>query len=181
MNPQHPESVRKPHEKPADTHGRTTVIDAFPTDAFTPRKSPTAAADGSFSFRVRPDRNTAFKAVADGVASAATVVYVDVAGGIRGGPAPNGRWRVTSVIVGPRDLPYRGKRVYFYAISKSGRSATRIGSRRLAGSSGSFRASITTTVRVRHYAVCVREPTPDAWGRPLPVDKVCGARRMKLP
>jgi adenylylsulfate kinase len=33
MNPQHPESVRKPHEKPTDTQGRTTVIDAFPTDA----------------------------------------------------------------------------------------------------------------------------------------------------
>jgi outer membrane protein assembly factor BamB len=155
--------------------------DAFPTDAFRPRKSTTAAADGSFSFRVRPDRNTAFKAVSDGVASAATIVYVDVAGGIRGRAAANGRWRLTSVVVGPRDLPYGRKRIYFYAISKSGKSASRIGSHRLAGERGRFTASVTTTVHVRHYAACVRERTPDAWGRPSPVDKVCGARRMKLP
>src|SRR4051794_25967851 len=50
--------------------------DAFPTDGFAPRKSVTATSDGSFSFRVRPDRNTAFKAAAGGVESPATIVYV---------------------------------------------------------------------------------------------------------
>jgi outer membrane protein assembly factor BamB len=154
--------------------------DAFPTDAFLPRKSTTVAADGSFSFRVRPDRNTAFKAVSGGVESAATIVYVDVGGSLRGRAASNGRWRLTSVVLGPRDLPYKRKRIYFYAISKSGKSASRLASRRLAGKNGTFTASVTTPVRVKHYAVCIRERKPDAWGRPLAVDKVCGARRLKL-
>jgi hypothetical protein len=154
--------------------------DAFPTDAFRPRKSTTAAADGTFSFRVRPDRNTAFKAVSRGLESAATIVYVDVGGSLRGRAASGGRWRLASIVLGPRDLPYKGKRMYFYAISKSGKSASRIGSKRLAGKNGKFTASVTTRVRVKHYAVCTRERKPDAWGRPLSVDKVCGARRLRL-
>jgi len=156
------------------------VSDAFPFDRFAPRKSTTAAADGSFSFRVRPDRNTSFKAVAGGAESAAVVVYVELAGGIRGRPAANGRWRLSSLVLGPRDLPYRGKRLYFYAISKSGKSATRLGGRRLRGKRGTFRAVLVTPVRVRHYAVCVRERKPDAWGEPLVVDRICGARRMRF-
>ena len=79
--------------------------DAFPTAGFAPRKSVTATSDGSFSFRVRPDRNTAFKAVAAGAQSAATVVYVDVAGRVRHRVMRHRRTRVTSLVVGPRDLP----------------------------------------------------------------------------
>jgi hypothetical protein len=154
--------------------------DAFPADAFASRKSTTASSDGSFSFRVRPDRNTAFKAVAGGVESAALVVYVDVAGGIRGRAAAGGRWRLTSIVLGPRDLPYKGKRLHFYAISKDGRTARRIGAKRLSGSRGTFKAALTTRIRVKHYAVCIREPKPDAWGRPLAIDRTCGARRLKL-
>jgi len=155
--------------------------DAFPTDAFTPRKSTTAASDGSFSFRVRPDRNTAFKAVAGGAESPATVVYVDVAGGVRHRAVSGGRTRVTSIVLGPRDLPYKSRKVHFYVIARSGKTATRIGARRLAGKNGSFKATLTTRARARHYAVCIRERTPDAWGRSLPVDRSCGARRLKLP
>jgi hypothetical protein len=156
------------------------VSDAFPFEGYAVRTSTTAGPDGSFSFRVRPDRNTAFKAVANGAESAATIVYVDVAGGVRHRVMRGGRVRVTSVVLGPRDLPYRRRKIHFYVISKSGKTARHIGVRRLAGKRGTFSAVLSTSVRAKHYAVCVREPKPDAWGRALSIDRTCGARRLKL-
>ena len=92
----------------------------------------------------------------------------------------DGRTRVRSLVVGPRDLPYKGRTMHFYAISRSGKTAARIGARRLHGKNGTFRARLITRLRARHYAVCVREPKPDAWGRWSAIDRRCGARRLKL-
>src|SRR3954451_4601821 len=153
--------------------------DAFPADRFTPRKSTTAAGDGSFSFRVRPDRNTSFKALAAGAESAALLVYVDVAGGVVHRRLRDGRTRVKAVVLGPRDLPYARKTIWFYAVR--GNRATRLGSRRLRGKQGSFKATLTRRSSGRHFAVCIRERKPDAWGRALAIDRTCGARRLRLP
>jgi outer membrane protein assembly factor BamB len=154
--------------------------DPFPVGKFSLRKSTTAAGDGRFSFRVRPGRNTAFKVVANGSESGGLVVYTDVGGGLVHRVLRNGHTRITTTVVGPPDLPYKGRTGYFYVIATSGKTARRIGTRRLAGKRGRFTATLVTGVRARHYAMCVRELKPDAWGRPAKVDKVCGAPRMRL-
>jgi outer membrane protein assembly factor BamB len=158
----------------------TLQSDAFPLGSFSVRKSTTAAPDGSFSFRVRPDRNTAFKAVAGGAESSGVIVYVDVGGSVLHGLLRSGRMRVRATVLGPRDLPYRRRALQFYVVSRSGKTATRIGARRLRGTAGKFSATVTTVKRARHYAVCLRERKPDPWGRPLAVDRRCGARRLRL-
>ncbi|MEA2482447.1 MAG: hypothetical protein QOC55_394 [Thermoleophilaceae bacterium] len=160
--------------------------DPFPTDAFTLRKSTTAGSDGSFSFRVRPDRNTAFKAVSGGSESPATVVYTDIDGFVQGKRLSGGRTRILARIGGPVDLPYGGKALHFYVHKRGTKVAHLVGTRRLRGRRGLFSAAYTGRFRtygrrLTGFVVCIHEAKPDAWGRSLPADRACGAKRLRLP
>ena len=162
------------------------VSDAFPFDRFTPRKSTVATADGSFSFRVRPDRNTSFKAIADGAESAAVVVYADARVAFARKLARGGRRLSVGVAAkGPRDLPLKGRVVHFYYRKRGAREFRHVATARFRR----VKAGVFATGarwRVRGYSrrdrviACTKEKTPDAWGRPTALDRVCGAKRLRL-
>ena len=162
------------------------VSDAFPFDRFTPRKSTVAAADGSFSFRVRPDRNTSFKAIAGSAESAAVVVYADALVAFARKLSRGGRRLSVGVAAkGPRDLPLGGRVVHFYYRKRGARQFRHVAAARFRRvKPGVFATGARW--RVRGYSrrdrviACTKEKTPDAWGRPTAIDRVCGAKRLRL-
>jgi hypothetical protein len=91
--------------------------------------------------------------------------------------------RIGATVGGPRDLPYGGKALFFYTYSTGTHVARRLGSARLRGRAGNFHAALTRRMRLTrrtHFAVCTREPTPDAWGRAVAADRACGRARLPL-
>ncbi len=141
----------------------------------------TTDSKGRFSFRVKPDRNTRYKAIAEGGASAQRTVFVYLAGKVRRTALAHGRYRFTVKLLGPLDVPYAGRPMFFYKLTDKGKRARRVARSRLLGlGHGVLKAS--TVVRLRSskskLLACMPEPKPDAWGRPAPIDRVCGARRL---
>ena len=72
-----------------------------------------------------------------------------------------------------------------YVLRAGRRTARRVATPRLRRvRSGVFRASATVRYlrpkRATIVIACYRERTPDAWGKPLPIDKACGARRLQF-
>jgi hypothetical protein len=138
-------------------------------------------ANGRFSFRVRPDRNTRFEALSGEATSAQRTVFVELAGTIRRVALGGGRYRETVTLIGPPDLPYAGRTLFFYKLSHGDRRARRAAETRLLGlGHGRVRASAVLRLRSQraHTLACMHEATPDAWGRPVPLDRSCGARLL---
>jgi hypothetical protein len=132
-------------------------------------------APGAFSSRVRPDRNTRYRLVANGVTSKARTVFVRPAANTHRRRIGHHRYRVSLVLVGPPDLPYAGRRVYFY---RSGRrvAVSRLKARR----PGVVRAAATLRLPKpgTRVVACIHKRSPDAWGRPRAIDRRCGAARL---
>ena len=153
---------------------------AFPYTSYAPLKTIATDSKGRFAFRVKPDRNTRYRAVAAGVMSKQRTVFVDVRTRFVRRALGGGRYRETVFVRGPRDLPYAGRRIWLYKLSHHGKRARRAASARLraAGRAGRVRGSAVLRLRSRraHTLACLPEPTPDAWGRAYPIDKACGAR-----
>jgi hypothetical protein len=82
-----------------------------------------ANSDGSFSFRVVPDRNTRYRVILAGT-QAAALVQVSVADPlqVKVDPLPLGRAKVTIALEQPRDLRWGGARVHWsFALGSHGR------------------------------------------------------------
>lgn len=149
----------------------------FPYTTYSKVGSGVSDAAGAFSFRVKPDRNTRYRVVGGGVTSEARTVFVRLAGKAHRSGLGGGRYRMSLVLSGPPDLPYAGRRVYLYRLSRSGKRARRVAAPRLHElHRGRVRAS--AVVRLPRLGTrvlaCMRKPTSDAWGRPRPIDRVCG-------
>jgi hypothetical protein len=154
---------------------------AFPYTSFGQVAERKAGSKGGFSFKVKPDRNTRYRVVTDGGASSARTVFVYLAGKARRKALGQGRYRQTFDMLGPLDAPYAGRAVYFYKITDKGHRARRVARERLLGlGHGRFRVSAVLRLRSRRSPIlaCMHESKPDAWGRPAPIDKACGAPRL---
>jgi hypothetical protein len=130
---------------------------------------------------VKPDRNTRYTAVAADATSKPRTVFVYLAGKVRRTALGHGRYRVTINLAGPPGVPYAGRRVFFYKLSHKGKRARRVAHAVLRGlGHGRLRARAVLRLgsRKSKLLACMPEPTPDAWGRPAPIDKACGARRL---
>jgi hypothetical protein len=163
--------------------GKPVTLEAspFPYAAYAPVAQATTGPKGGYSFRVKPDRNTRYRAVAEGGTSNQRTVFVYLASKTRRKALGGGRFRDTLKVLGPLDVPYAGRRVYFYKLSHKGRRARRVAHARLLGlGHGRLMASAVLRLRGRraHTLVCMPEPEPDAWGRPAPIDRACGAPRL---
>ena len=97
----------------------------------------------------------------------------------RGGAHP----RVRYTILAFRKARARRKVIHAYVSDGKSKPWRRVDSRR---ASRLRRASATWVLRFPHgrlrrndhWFICWREPTSDGFGRPLPVDRVCGNRRI---
>ena len=72
-----------------------------------------------------------------------------------------------------------------YVLRRGTRTARRVATPRLRRvRSGVFTAEATLRYlrpkRATVVIACYRERVPDAWGKPLPIDTACGARRLRL-
>lgn len=142
---------------------------------------------GSFSLRVKPDRNTRYRAVYRGTFPTSESPEVTVYSDYRVA------WRVIarsrrSVLVrlsaaGPLDLGLRGSRIYVYHVRARARSATRVGAIKLRGSGTHVRgrASMRTPKlrRTDLFFICRRELVDDGFGQPEPRLALCGRRRVR--
>src|SRR3954464_4292925 len=153
----------------------------FPYGGWTQAAQSKTGAKGGFAFKVKPDRNTRYRVVTENGGSKRRTVFVHLAGKVRRKAVGPARFRDTLKLVGPADTPYAGRRVFFYKLSHGGKRARRVARARLLGlGHGRFRASAVLHLRSRraHTLVCMPETKPDAWGRPAPIDRACGARRL---
>jgi hypothetical protein len=146
----------------------------------------TTAADGRFSLRVRPLRNTRYRAVAAGLTSADAVVYAQLSARFLRRGLGGRRFRETLVLRGPRGTRMAARRAHFYLVRagrRVARHAASAGIRR--ARPGVYVSAATlrylTPPRSTIVLACYREPTADAWGRAYPLDRRCGARRLTLP
>jgi hypothetical protein len=158
--------------------------DPFPFGAFAIHKTATAAGDGSFSFRVKPDRNTAYKALAGGGQSGVTVVYSDARVAIVRKLSRSHRTLTLGVAAkGPADIPLRGRMVHFYYGHKGAKRLRHVAAHRFRRvRRGQF--AVAASWRVSGYRksdrviACTRELKPDGFGRPLALDRKCGAKTL---
>jgi hypothetical protein len=151
----------------------------FPYASYAPVAGAKADAKGLFSFRVRPDRNTRYRVVTANGASRQRTVFVNVRSRFTRRALGGGRYRETVHVRGPKDLPYAGRRIWFYKLSHHGRRARRAASARLrAGRPGRVHGSAVLRLRGprAHTLACLPEQTPDAWGPAYPLDRACGSR-----
>jgi outer membrane protein assembly factor BamB len=161
--------------------------DAWPFDGRWRRVgSATTAPDGRFSLRVRPRRNTRYRALAAGLTSADAVVYAQLSARFHRRDLGGRRFRETFVIGGPRGTRLAARRIHFYLIRAGRRVARHAASARIRRVRPGVYASAATLryLTPRRSTVvlaCYREPTPDPWGRAYPLDRRCGARRLTLP
>jgi len=136
---------------------------------------------------VRPSRNTAYKAVASGSASPALIVYSDARVTLVRRLAPNRRTLTLHITaVGPRDIPLRGRMVHFYFAHKGAKRMRHVAARRFRQvGRGTFKVAASWGVsgyrRSDRVVACTRERKPDGFGRPVPQDRVCGARTLPMP
>jgi hypothetical protein len=162
----------------------TLQSDPFPYGSFATRKTATAAGDGSFSFRVKPDRNTAYRATVGASQSGATVVYSDARVTIvRKLSRDRGTLRLAVSAIGPADIPLRGHMVHFYYGHKGAKRLRHVAARRFRRvRRGEF--TVAASWRVSGYSktdrviACTRELKPDGFGRPVALDRTCGAKTL---
>ncbi len=122
-----------------------------------------------------PRRNTRFRARAEGVVSPAVEVYTELPVRVRrrgpGGPRP---WLL--VRVASPDL--HGRAVYGY-LARAGRPWRRVAAARLRRDAATLRYPRHRLAKGDRWLVCVREARPDAYGRPRPLDRLCGRPTLR--
>jgi hypothetical protein len=94
--------------------------DPYPFKSFAQEASGVTGADGSYSFTVKPDRNTRYRVVATG-ASARTKVLVDELLRVRSKALPLGHVRVTVTSTHPGDLRWGGRSAFWSIAQGRGR------------------------------------------------------------
>jgi hypothetical protein len=135
---------------------------------------------------VRPRRNTRYRALAAGLTSTPATLYAELTARFERKPLGGRRFRETLRITGPRGTRVRAKRESFYIVRAGHRTAqlkARTRLRRVAPATYRARA-VLPYLRPRRDTVvfaCYRERTSDPWGRPSPLDPICGRRRLLLP
>lgn len=160
--------------------------DVWPFDGgWEPIARASTGADGSFEFSVRTHRNTRYRVVGAGLTSGEKTVYADLAGTLRRTSLRGPTFRSKLTLRAPRGSRAPARRVALYVLRAGRRTARRVATPRLRRvRSGVFRASATVRYlrpkRATIVIACYRERTPDAWGKPLPIDKACGARRLQF-
>jgi hypothetical protein len=160
--------------------------DVWPFDGrWEPVTSTKTGADGSFELRVRTLRNTRYRVAGAGLTSGEKTVYADLAGTLRRSSPRGPTFRSRLTLRAPRGARLPARRAALYVLRSGRRTARLVATPRLRRvRSGVFRASATVRYlrpkRATIVIVCYRERTPDAWGKPLPIDKACGARRLQL-
>jgi hypothetical protein len=160
--------------------------DVWPFDGrWEPVASTKTGADGGFKIRVRTQHNTRYRAVAVGLTSGEKPVYADLAATLRRGSPGGPTFRSKLTLRAPRGSRAPARRVAFYVLRAGKRTARLVAAPRLRRlRSGVFHASATLRYlrpkRATIVIACYRERTPDAWGKPLPIDKLCGARRLRV-
>ena len=166
--------------------GVRVEADPWPFDGRWKRvKDVTSGPDGRYALRVRPLRNTRYRAQGGGLTSGAPVVYAELTARFRRTDRPGRAFREQVTISGPRGTKLRATREHFYVVRSRGRVARRQASVRLRRvRPGVYRAAATLRALQRGRTTvlaCYRERTPDPWGRAGTLDARCGARRVDLP
>ena len=136
--------------------------------------------------RVRPKRNTRYRARAAGLISPVAVVYSDLATRIRRTSFRGPTFREHLTLKGPRRMRLPTRRAHFYVVRAGRRIARRRASVRLRRvRPGVFKAKATLPWlsgprRATDVLACYRERTPDPWSRAYRIDPLCGARRLRV-
>jgi hypothetical protein len=161
--------------------------DTWPFDDHWVRKRRSVtAADGTFTVRVRPMRNTRYRALAAGLQSAPETLYADLKLRFRRHNLAGRRFRETMLLSGPRSVRLRAHRVHFYIV-RTGQRTARLRATAPLRRPRPGRYSASATLRYLEsrrktvVVTCYRESTPDPWGRPDPLDPFCGRQRLTLP
>jgi outer membrane protein assembly factor BamB len=149
-------------------------------------RNTTTAADGSFSVRARPRRNTRYRALAAGLTSPVAVVYADLRTSLRRSSWAGSTFRSHLTIRVPRGARLPTRRAHFY-VSRAGRNVARHeGSARLRRVRPHVFKAVETLPwlagpkRATDVLACYRERTPDAWGRVHGLDPKCGRQRLRF-
>jgi outer membrane protein assembly factor BamB len=144
------------------------------------------ARDGGFATGARSLRNARWRVSAAGVRSNTETVYVYPAVRL-GRPRAVGRRhaRVAVKVAAPKSR-LAGHRLVLYLQRAPGRPLVRLGSGRLAGARGHARATVVYRLpgRVGSKALlwhCVRGQLRLHLGRPSPLTRRCGARKLRRP
>jgi hypothetical protein len=124
------------------------------------------AADGTYSFRVAPDRDTRYRVLVLGTAAHA-VVEVDVVGRTvtKVRALPLGRAGVTVLVFHPRDLRWNGARLrWWFATGRHGRFAATTSTRakRLSPYATMLRTVVTLPAGPFRWRVCLHAPDDHA-------------------
>jgi outer membrane protein assembly factor BamB len=145
----------------------------------------TSGPDGGYALRVRPLRNTRYRAQAGLLTSGTRAVYAELTARFRRAERPGRAFREQVTISGPRGTKLRATREHFYVVRARARVARRQASVRLRRvRPGVYRAAATLRALRRGRTTvlaCYRERSPDPWGRAGALDARCGARRLDLP
>ena len=146
--------------------------------------------DGTYSARLEPAKNVRLRAVLERarrpVRTPALTVWTELPVVVRrlsaGGPRP----RVRVTLAAPPRAGIRRRRVVFYLASATDTAWRRVTARRWRR-----RGRVTLTATATYPAgrlhsadrvlVCTREPRPDAFGKPVAADRVCGVPRLPRP
>jgi outer membrane protein assembly factor BamB len=166
--------------------GVTVQADPWPFDGhWQSAKRAVTGAGGRYSVRVRPLRNTRYRALAAGLVSGTPTVWADVGARVTRRRLAGRRFRETVLLTGPRSVRLRARRVHFYVV-RAGRRVARHRAqarlRRVRPGRWTSAATLRYLRPARQTVVfaCYRERTPDPWGRPSPLDPVCGRKRLRL-
>jgi hypothetical protein len=144
-------------------------------------------ADGSFGARLRAARNVRLRAVLQGtrpvVRTASLTVWADLPVTVRRLGAGGHHPRVRVTLLAPPRASIRHRRVAFYLASATDTTWHRVATRRwkrrklvkLTATATYPGGRLGSADRV---LVCTREPRPDPYGKPVALDRSCGARRL---
>ena len=168
-------------------HAVTLEADRFPYGRYKRIAVTSSRPDGTFGFRVRPTRNTAYRTRVGRNASAGGVLEVFPAYRVK---FRRGRGRRINRIVarvrvrGPRDVRLRGRKLHMYLVRVSKRRVTRIGSARLrrrgrGRAVGDVRFTALRRIGRRDYFFfCIPRLGRGGLGSPDATDRRCGAGRL---
>ena len=144
------------------------------------------ARDGRFSFVGPPRRNTRFRFTGAGSSSPSVLVYADYPG-VERHSWRRGRLRMGFTIYAPFNTPGPGRRkIHFYLTQNGVSTMTLLASTRMRRiSRGRMRGRAVARTRRPQRGervwVCWREETSDGFGRPHPLDPVCGDGSVPTP
>jgi outer membrane protein assembly factor BamB len=145
-----------------------------------------AAADGTFAAFASPPRNLRIRAVAGEQASAPVTIWADFPATLRVLRGGSARPRLRFEVGALPGAKIRRRRVVFYLARRGQAEPRRIAAKRWQVRAKRF-VRVTHTYprgslrRTDRWLVCTREPPGgDGFGRPSPLDALCGAPRLPL-